>query len=96
MKPIDTETPAVPIAAIDTSTGTWTVNSEAFDAYLLFSALVIVPCYFVTRRTGVNPLAALLIAVPFFGFTLFMGVLAFARWKNVAPLKNKSTQEQNA
>lgn len=57
------------------------------ESYYLMAVLILVPCVMVLKRTGIPRMVAVVLAVPYFGFALFLTLVAFLPWTNVPPLR---------
>lgn len=52
----------------------------AIVIWLVMSAIVVVPFWFIFKRTGLSPFLSLLNLIPAIGLMISMAILAFVRW----------------
>ncbi len=65
------------------------LNTDMIFQYIVFAAIVVLPFFVILRRSGLNPVWAAVLFVPYTGLFIVMGILAFKRWPVEPPPKKR-------
>jgi len=53
---------------------------ESLGQYYIVAGLMIIPLWGIVRKTGLDRRFALIVLVPYIGWLIVLGLLAFRRW----------------